>query len=38
MLSAFCCGASGLLLLDTATGYALLVLGFGIGGGLWGTL
>ncbi len=38
MLLAFSCGAAGLLALDTTLGYVMLIAGFGIGGGLWGTL
>ncbi|MCB1685932.1 MAG: MFS transporter, partial [Pseudomonadales bacterium] len=38
MLSAFLLGTTGLLNLDTAWGYALLVFGFGAGGGLWGVI
>ncbi len=38
MLAAFGTGAVGLLQLETTSGYWLLVLGFGIGGGLWGVL
>lgn len=38
MLSGFVLGATGLLLLNQDLGYWLLVLGFGIGGGLWGVL
>ena len=38
MLVAFMVGASGLLRLDEAWGYALLVSDFGAGGGLWGVL
>jgi MFS family permease len=35
MLVAFIAGASGLLNLQHDWGYALLVAGFGVGGGLW---
>jgi MFS transporter, OFA family, oxalate/formate antiporter len=38
MLVAFVLGGWGLLTLDSFGGYALLVLGFGMGGGLWGVL
>ena len=38
MLIAFITGAVGLLNLDSNTGYWLLVVGFGAGGGLWGVL
>jgi len=38
MLSAFLVGAVGLIYLDTPWGYALLVGGFGTGGGLWGVI
>ena len=38
MLSAFLVGAIGLIYLDTPWGYALLVGGFGTGGGLWGVI
>ena len=38
MLVAFLLGAYGLLKLETACGYWLLVVGFGAGGGLWGVL
>lgn len=38
MLSAFLLGAYGLTTLENSTGYWMLVLGFGAGGGLWGVL
>jgi len=38
MLLAFLLGASGLLNLDQQWGYAFLVLGFGVGGGLWSVI
>jgi cyanate permease len=38
MLGAFLVGACGLMFLETRGGYALLVLGFGAGGGLWGVI
>jgi OFA family oxalate/formate antiporter-like MFS transporter len=38
MLVAFIAGACGLLSLHTAWGYGLLVIGFGIGGGLWSVI
>lgn len=38
MLCAFLIGTTGLLNLDTPWGYALLVFGFGSGGGLWGVI
>ncbi len=38
MLGGFVLGALGLLLLDQSLGYWLLVVGFGLGGGLWGVL
>jgi len=38
MLVGFVLGAIGLLTLSTDTGYWLLVIGFGFGGGLWGVL
>ena len=38
MLVSFFFGAVGLLNLETNTGYWCLVAGFGVGGGLWGTL
>lgn len=38
MLCLFLAGAYGLLNLDTAWGYWLLVVGFGGGGGLWGVM
>ena len=38
MLMAFMVGAAGLLRLENAWGYALLVVGFGAGGGVWGVL
>lgn len=38
MLLAFLVGASGLLNLDQQWGYAFLVLGFGVGGGLWSVI
>jgi len=38
MLSAFLLGATGLMYLDTHWGYALLIAGFGTGGGLWGVI
>ncbi|MGD8418335.1 MAG: MFS transporter [Pseudomonadales bacterium] len=38
MLTAFLFGATGLMALHTSWGYALLVAGFGAGGGLWGVI
>lgn len=38
MLMSFLFGAVGLMNLETNTGYWFLVAGFGVGGGLWGTL
>ncbi|MBT5681783.1 MAG: MFS transporter [Gammaproteobacteria bacterium] len=38
MLVSFLFGAVGLMNLETNTGYWCLVAGFGVGGGLWGTL
>ncbi|NKB99288.1 MAG: MFS transporter [Pseudomonadales bacterium] len=38
MLCAFLLGAYGLTTLDQASGYWMLVIGFGTGGGLWGVL
>jgi MFS family permease len=38
MLSAFLVGATGLMYLETPWGYALLIAGFGAGGGLWGVI
>jgi MFS family permease len=38
MLAAFVTGASGLLNLHADWGWWLLVIGFGVGGGLWGVL
>jgi len=38
MLAGFILGSVGLLTLATPPGYAMLVAGFGIGGGLWGVL
>jgi len=38
MLTAFLVGTYGIVHLDTALGYWLLVTGFGAGGGLWGML
>jgi MFS transporter, OFA family, oxalate/formate antiporter len=38
MLLGFVAGACGLILLNGTTGYWLLVVGFGVGGGLWGVL
>ena len=38
MLLSFIAGAIGLIFLQSDVGYWTLVLGFGVGGGLWGTL
>ena len=38
MLLSFTLGAVGLIYLEKATGYWALVIGFGVGGGLWGML
>jgi cyanate permease len=38
MLASFTLGAVGLIFLQHALGYWSLVLGFGVGGGLWGML
>jgi MFS-type transporter involved in bile tolerance (Atg22 family) len=38
MLVSFLFGALGLLNLETDLGYWCLVAGFGVGGGLWGTI
>jgi cyanate permease len=38
MLLSFTLGAVGLIYLEQVTGYWALVIGFGVGGGLWGML
>ena len=38
MLSLFATGAYGLVILDQPLGYALLLIGYGVGGGLWNVL